>query len=47
MDRSICEYCDLTDEGILKREDRINAERAAELIKSASAWHARGILISP
>jgi hypothetical protein len=48
VDRSIYEYCDLTDAEILEREERLAAERAKELAKErkrmakASNFHFRG-----
>lgn len=33
MDRSIYEYCDLTDEEILEREDALTAQKAADAEK--------------
>jgi hypothetical protein len=48
LDRSIYEYCDLTDGEILEREKRLAGERAKEIAKErkrvskASNFHFRG-----
>jgi len=48
VDRSIYEYCDLTDAEILEREERLDAERARESAKErrrmakARNFHFRG-----
>jgi hypothetical protein len=50
MDRSLYEYCDLTDDEILERERRLDAERAADadkerkrMEKGRNFWWAGGM----